>query len=252
MAHTPSAEPLDQSDPHHELPHHGHVILRTSTLVAVLSALLVLTVLTVASSRAEVWIASTFHVEIPHLVNVLIALSIAVVKCILVAMFFMQLKYDNPLNTIVFLFCLFAFALFLFFSMTDLGARGTIYKFKDGEIKRGGLGISTERTIKDPSGGEIKKGINTGQDGIVAWAKQRRIALIGDLNARGELQPPLEIGELPEARYEKEFARFHSHGAHGHEGPELSSASRSIPPSPGPTPNLYSPKPAAADHGHGH
>jgi len=60
-------------------------------------------------------------------VNVLIALSIAVVKSILVAMFFMQLKYDNPLHSIIFLFCLFALALFLFFAMTDLGAGGGLH-----------------------------------------------------------------------------------------------------------------------------
>src|SRR5215470_7187855 len=120
MAVHPSQTGYDDTDPHHDLPSHGHVIIRPRTLVAVLAALLTFTVLTVFCSRAEVWAAHKFHVEIPQLVNVLIALSIAVVKSILVAMFFMQLKYDAPLNAIIFLFCLFAFTLFLFFSMTDL------------------------------------------------------------------------------------------------------------------------------------
>lgn len=242
MAHTPSAEPLDQTDPHHELPHHGHVIIRPSTLVAVLAALLFFTALTVFSSRAEVWISDTFHIHIPHLVNVLIALSIATVKCILVAMFFMQLKYDNPLNSLVALFCLFAFVLFLFLTMMDLGTRGIVYPYKSGEIQKGGLGISAKRFV------------DTGSSNIVAWARQNRIEKIGELNQKGELHPPLEPGELPAARYAKEFAKVHAAHDHGQHEPERSSANRSIPQTPGPTPGLYEKVDphAHGEPGHGH
>src|SRR5258708_17437809 len=113
-AHAHKPEAFDPDDPHHLIAHRGHVIIRPRTLVAVLLALLVFTVTTVFCSRAEVWAAHKFDVEIPQIINVLICLSIAVVKSILVAMFFMQLNYDNPLHSIIFLFCLFALALFLF------------------------------------------------------------------------------------------------------------------------------------------
>lgn len=140
MAHA-HAHAADPADPHGDLEgHHGHVILPVSTLLSVLIILLFFTILTVAASRAEVWIASTFNLEIPQYVNVGIALSIAVVKSILVAMFFMQLKYDSAVNTLVFLFCLFAFALFLFSTMTDLHSRGIVYPYKAGEVTRGGTG----------------------------------------------------------------------------------------------------------------
>jgi caa(3)-type oxidase subunit IV len=140
MAHAPAHAPA-QDDPHGDLEgHHGHVILPVSTLLAVLVILLFFTILTVAASRAEVWIAATFHVDIPQWVNVSIALSIAVIKSALVAMFFMQLKYDSAVNTLVFLFCLFAFALFLFSTMTDLHARSIVYPYKAGEHIRGGTG----------------------------------------------------------------------------------------------------------------
>ena len=140
MAHA-HAHPQDPADPHGDLEgHHGHVIIPVSTLLTILGILLVFTVLTVAASRAEVWIAATFDVHIPQSVNVGVALSFAVVKSVLVAMFFMQLKYDSAVNTLVFLFCIFAFALFLFVSMTDLAARSVVYPYKGGEVTRGGTG----------------------------------------------------------------------------------------------------------------
>ncbi len=122
--------------------HEGHVILRTSTLVTVLMILLFFTVLTVAASRAETWASAYFNITIPQWVNVAVVLSIAVVKSAFVALFFMQLKYDNPLNGLVFLFCLFALGLFLFFSMTDLGTRAAVYPEKAGEFIVGGTGLS--------------------------------------------------------------------------------------------------------------
>lgn len=233
---------FDEMDPHHELPH-GHVIVRVSTLVGVLLVLLVFTVLTVASARAEIWATEKFGVPIPQLINVLGVLTIALIKSILVAMYFMQLRYDNLLNTIVLLFCLFAFVLFLFFSMVDLGNRGLIYPFKSGEIQRGGLGIDT--TVKDADG-RIIRGVNTENKNITRWARERRIAEIATLSAEGKLTPPLAIGETPEMRWAKEAAEAH----HGHAKHEIlvSTGNRSLPPTPGPTPGLYDPAPAG---GHG-
>jgi cytochrome c oxidase subunit IV len=242
-AHAHPTAPLDQMDPHHEIEHHGHVIIRPRTLIAVLVALLFFTVLTVAFAQAEIWFTHAFGVAIPQLVNVAIALSIAVVKTLLVGMFFMQLRYDNPLNSLVMLFCLFAFALFLFFSMTDLGTRGILYPYKAGEIQRGGLGGALS-------------GVDTGTMGIVAYAKHRRIEQIAELNQQGKLAPPLAVGEEPLDRWAKEAAAEHAAhgGAHKHE-PEGSTANRSIPPTPGPTPGLYEPNTETSHGGapaHGH
>src|ERR1043166_1024185 len=115
---------VDELDPHHESHHHGHVIVRPSTLLAVLRSLLVLAGITVGAAQFEGWVAETWHIHVPSLFNACIALSIAVVKAVLVFMFFMQLKYDSPLNSILMGFCFFAVGLFLFFSMMDLGNRG--------------------------------------------------------------------------------------------------------------------------------
>jgi cytochrome c oxidase subunit IV len=144
-AHHPSTEPLDQLDPHHEEHHHGHVILSTFTLVSVLMALLFFTALTVFLSRFEIWFGEVFQVDVANWVNIAIVLSIATVKSIMVGLFFMQLKYDHPINAIVFLFCLFGVALFLGFTMIDLGTRGNVYAYKGQERIRGGMGITVTR-----------------------------------------------------------------------------------------------------------
>jgi caa(3)-type oxidase subunit IV len=111
--------------------------------MAVLIALLFFTLLTVGASQAEEIIAHTFHVIIPAWVNVCVALSIAVVKTALVVLFFMQLKYDNPTNGMIFIFCIMTVAFFLGFTMLDMGNRGTIDRFKEHYIIPGGTGIIT-------------------------------------------------------------------------------------------------------------
>jgi caa(3)-type oxidase subunit IV len=232
-AHAQSPVTYDDADPHHESAHHGHVIIRPRTLVAVLAVLLVFTILTVFCSRFEVWAAHKFQVDIPQLVNVAICLSIAVVKSALVALFFMQLKYDTKLNMTIFISCLFAFSLFLFFSMTDLGTRAAVYSYKAGEIQPGGQGIDTQ--VKE--GEKVVRGIDTGQKGIVAWARQRRIDQIGELQSQGLLQPALAPGETAEARWEHE-ASILRHTEHD-TGPAVSTANRQVKPAPGPTPDLY-------------
>jgi cytochrome c oxidase subunit IV len=218
MAHQPSQQPLDQLDPHHELVHeHGdHVILRMSTLAGVLGVLLFFTILTVGQARAEIWANAAFHIHIPQIVNALIVLTIAVVKASLVALFFMQLKYDSPLNGIVLLFCIAAVGLFLGFSMIDLGMRNAIQDYKAGEIQQGGLGIS------------IPDRVNTGNKPITEWARTARIERIGQLAADGVIH--LE-GRSPEQYYwEVDRPRF-VHGHVSHE-PVHSTAQQSRPPEP--------------------
>src|SRR5258705_514781 len=94
-AYDPSFKPV-RDNPH---AHHGHFIVPGSTLLLVFIALLMFTFMTVGAAKAEEAFAHGFGIIIPQWVNVLVALSIAVVKTALVVGFFMQLRYDNPLNT---------------------------------------------------------------------------------------------------------------------------------------------------------
>jgi caa(3)-type oxidase subunit IV len=143
--------PAGAADSHH---HHGHTIVPPSTLLAVLMALLALTVLTWGASQVETFVATMFNVVLPDWVNVFVALSIAVIKTTLVVMFFMQLRYDNPLNTMVFLFTMVTVLFFLGFTMIDLGTRGTVDRFKAAYVVDGGTG-----GIVLPSGSAV--GANT-------------------------------------------------------------------------------------------
>lgn len=138
MAHTQDLhEPEFDAHGHKD---HGHVIVSRLTLRSILAALLFLTFLTVFLSRAEVWIGETFNFVVPQLVNVFVALAIAVVKTILVVLFFMQLKYDNPLNSMIFIFTILTVACFLGFTMIDLGNRGTLDRTKAQQVVVGGTG----------------------------------------------------------------------------------------------------------------
>jgi len=236
MSHPPSAThaaALDPMDPHHE-GHHEHVIVRASTLWAVLILLLVFTALTVAASFGERWIAGAFHVDIPSWVNAVIALSIAVVKASLVCLFFMQLKYDNKLNAVVLGFTLFAVALFLVFTLTDLGTRGEVYTFKAGEIQTGGQGISTKEDIKDAAGNVVgTRGIDTGGKPIALYWREKKIEELGGIE-----------------NYEKARAEYMAH--HGHpihsDTPPVSTGNRQVVRT-GLTPDLYSPKAEPAEGG---
>lgn len=84
---------------------------------AVLAALLLLTVVTVA--------AAGVHFGSPS-VNVVVALVIASMKASLVALFFMHLAYDNRINAIIFLTGVVMLAIFLIFTLLDVGARDTV------------------------------------------------------------------------------------------------------------------------------
>lgn len=131
----------------HKPGHHGHTIVPLRLLVGVLVILLVFTVLTVTAANAEQWYARTFDVVIPGWVNAVVALSIACVKSIIVAMYFMQLRYDhNPMNALVCVFTIMVATFFLGFTAIDLGNRGIIYQNKADQIIPGGSGdISRKR-----------------------------------------------------------------------------------------------------------
>ncbi|MCC6677028.1 MAG: cytochrome C oxidase subunit IV family protein [Phycisphaerales bacterium] len=234
-AHTPQPAGFDELDPHasghgHS---HGHHIISGFTLRAILIILLLLTILTVGQAQLEQYISTAFELNLPRWVNIAVVMAIAVVKGCLVALFFMGLKYDNPMNSVILCFTLFGVGLFLGFSMSDLASRGMIYEFKKGEILKGGLG-NISRTM---NGEPDPVPANTG---IVAHARQKKMEEIG-----------------PEA-YEKLAAQF-AHGGHDatHQYPPGSTASRSRPRT-GLTEGLFetanpaSAKPTPESHGGGH
>lgn len=138
MAHAAHAHDSPGHADHGE--HHAHVIVPPITLKLVLGVLLGLTVLTVATAQAEVWAMNYFGIVLPAWINVAGAMLIATVKAVLVMAYFMQLRYDNPMNTVVMLFTFFAVGLFLFFTSLDLFTRDRVYDFKSTPVVAGGMG----------------------------------------------------------------------------------------------------------------
>jgi cytochrome c oxidase subunit IV len=96
----------------HDAEAHGlsHV-MPVKILAGVWIALLILTFVTVAVT----W------VELGSL-NLWIALAIATLKASLVALYFMHLRYDRPINAIVFVTALFFVMLFVGLALTDTAA----------------------------------------------------------------------------------------------------------------------------------
>jgi cytochrome c oxidase subunit IV len=234
MTHEPAHQPLDQTDPHHE-GHHKHVIVRISTLVAVLVALLLLTILTVGQAQVEVFAATHWGVHLPQIFNVAVVMTIAVIKGSLVALYFMQLRWDSPLNAIIFLFCLGAVGLFLGFTMIDLGTRDKISPIKAAEIQAGGMGIA------------VPNRVDTQAQALVVWARQARIQLIAERAAQGRVDLH---GMSPEEYYERvERPLFAHHGAHHGPAEVVSNPNLSRPPAPRGAMLFVE---TAADHGHGH
>ena len=91
--------------------HVGHVP-SIGLLVAVLVALLFLTIVTVGVAQIDL-----------GFLNIWLALGIAAVKASLVCVFFMHLKWDRPFNSVLLLGSLLLFALFLSFCMMDTRER---------------------------------------------------------------------------------------------------------------------------------
>jgi cytochrome c oxidase subunit IV len=87
--------------------HVGHIV-PMYVLVGTFLGLIVLTVVTVAAS----------YVDFGRL-NLWIALLIASVKASLVVYFFMHLKWDRPLNSVIFLSSMLFVILFIGFALTD-------------------------------------------------------------------------------------------------------------------------------------
>jgi len=106
MQHAPQSDHAHGED--HPLV--GHLV-PVSTLVATGSALLVLTVITVAVRWIDLGEA-----------NIIVALAIAFVKATLVALFFMHLRWDRPFNAFTFVGSIAFVALFMAFALIDVHA----------------------------------------------------------------------------------------------------------------------------------
>lgn len=92
--------------------HGAHFIVPQTVLIRTLLALLVLTIITVTTSRIDF-----------GFMNTVIAMLIASVKAGLVMSFFMGLKYDNMLNRAIFLCGFFFLALLWGYSVLDIWTR---------------------------------------------------------------------------------------------------------------------------------
>ena len=212
MSHSPAAndQAFNELDPHGfegHGQHASHVIVGPLTLRLVLAALLFFTVLTVGLAQLEVAIQNYFDIVLPWWVNVAVAMSIATVKALLVMAYFMQLKYDNPINTILMLFTFGALMLFLFFTGLDLLTRGAIDPIKQDAIIAGGTG----RQVK-----------GTGDKPLVVAARERL------------MQRLLDKHDGNVAAAEADFAMIKAdvagHGHHDHhDEPALPSANRTFP-----------------------
>ena len=209
-----SAETFDELDPHgNDKGHghdHGHVIVGPFTLRTVLAALLFFTVLTVFLAQAEVWAQGYFHIELPWWVNVVGAMSIAVVKAVLVMAFFMQLKYDNPINTVLMCFCVVALGIFLGFTGMDLFNRGAVDPQKQHQVIAGGDVGSGQTVVSNASAHLMSK---------------LKLQLGSDKTLSDE-----QLTKAAEAKFEE--MRETIHRAHGHveeHAPVVSTASQSRP-----------------------
>ena len=92
----------------HAKHHHGSAALYIRTLVA----LLILTALTVGASYIDFGAG-----------NVVIALFIATIKATIVALFFMHLRWDKPVNAVIACAGFLFLGIFLMFDFIDFGAR---------------------------------------------------------------------------------------------------------------------------------
>jgi cytochrome c oxidase subunit 4 len=93
--------------------HHGSPKLYTLILLT----LMVLTTITVFASGVDFGSPT---------VNVVIAMVIASIKASLVALFFMHLRWDRPLNSIIFVCGLIFLGIFLIFCFIDVDTRKVV------------------------------------------------------------------------------------------------------------------------------
>ncbi len=211
---TPKA--FDPLDPHGfgDLgEHHGHHVTSLSTLVKVLIALLFLTALTAFAAEFETYLITEMGWNLPLWVNIFVAMGIAVVKASLVLLFFMGLKFENPLYAITFIVSMFVFSMFLTLTGLDLKHRGEVYHWKQSSLEYGGTGVGIKRkdTEIHVEGQEVPIDIETFDGPLAIKVREQYIKEMG----------------LTREQYQEEWAR--ENHIHLHHGVELSDANHSRP-----------------------
>lgn len=140
-------KPYDNIDPHEYLAsdeapggaheHHVHVT-PFWTMFWVFVVLLVLTALTVWTSNVHEIVIGNTTIPFGGTAHVMMAMGIAVVKALLVGLFFMHLLYDKKVNSIVVGSTIFALTLFVGLTLMDLDTRGMTTKVERDAIYPGG------------------------------------------------------------------------------------------------------------------
>jgi len=225
---------------------HHHYIIPWQKNVLVLAILLFFTFLTVALAQGEKWAQASFDIGvIPTWVNVTIVMSIAAIKGTLVAMYFMQLRYSNPLNTFAMLFCLFGVALFLGFTMLDLGNRDRVYSWRSGEIVPGGsLPTRVETTVNDD--GTVQRNHISLADPMYIVARDEALNRQADDKAAHRAANGLYAFDKDVEAFNKYAEKKKkSHGTY-HEDQTASTPDRTRP-RHGPTPGIFDDEPAGTD-----
>ena len=123
---------------------HGHHIIPKKVLIQVFLALVALTVLTVAVAQVDL-----------GPLNVPVAIAIAAGKASLVVAFFMALKYDKSVNTMVFAVGTIFVVVFIVFTLFDTAYRGDIGNVGTRTITEEEAELEQLRQ-RDPSPDQIK------------------------------------------------------------------------------------------------
>ena len=108
------------------------------TMLWVLIILLVLTALTVWTSRMHEIVVGHTVIDFGTTPHIVMALVIAVIKGTLVAAYFMHLKYDKPINIVVVGATIFGVVLFMGLTLADLSQRSIIDPSEYNTIVQGG------------------------------------------------------------------------------------------------------------------
>lgn len=94
----------------------GHHISTDKTLLGVAGGLFILTILTVV----------VHFLHLPHPWSIIVAMGIAIFKATLVALFFMNLYWDERFNTMLLVSSLVFFALLVGFTLLDTLYRSSV------------------------------------------------------------------------------------------------------------------------------
>ncbi len=108
---------------------HSHHIVSVKVLARTFGALLVLTFVTVFSSRINFGHFNHYFLPLVvdlHFINIVLAMGIATVKMGIVAAFFMGLRWDKPFHTVIFMGTFVFLAIFIVYTMADTLYRGRI------------------------------------------------------------------------------------------------------------------------------